>query len=78
MNIKDYPPGKYTFAITGTVGTKSDSILFEMTLVDPCPYGLELKFPPFNNMQYVLKDPALSQTIAMSEIVEVYTGDMCG
>lgn len=37
IDMANYLPGKYTFEITGTVGTKSASTTFEMTLVDPCP-----------------------------------------
>jgi len=35
--MANYPAGDYTFEITGTVGTKSATITFVMTLVDPCP-----------------------------------------
>jgi len=37
IDMANYIPGTYTFEITGTVGTKSASATFEMTLVDPCP-----------------------------------------
>ena len=32
----NYKPGEYIFEITGTVGTKTASATFTMTLVDPC------------------------------------------
>ena len=31
-----YPPGQYTFEITGTIGSLSTSTTFVMTLIDPC------------------------------------------
>ncbi len=37
IDMVKYKPGQYTFEITGTVGTKSASATFVMTLVDPCP-----------------------------------------
>ena len=36
-DMANYLPGSYTFEITGTVGTKSTTATFVMTLVDPCP-----------------------------------------
>ena len=56
-----YPPGDYVFEITGSVGSKSDTVEFVMTLVDPCP-GIELKIvdpDPFRNVTYLLGDPQL-------------------
>ena len=37
IDMANYLPGAYTFKITGTVGNKSASATFVMTLVDPCP-----------------------------------------
>ena len=54
--MANYSPGDYTFEITGTVGSKSDSITFVMTLTDPCPtIMLEIIEPdPFKNSTYIL------------------------
>ena len=40
IDMANYLPGSYTFEITGTVGTKSATATFVMTLVDPCPTTL--------------------------------------
>ena len=37
INKTNFLPGQYTFEIKGTVGTKSASATFVMTLIDPCP-----------------------------------------
>ena len=37
IDMANYLPGAYTFEITGTVGTKSATATFVMTLIDPCP-----------------------------------------
>lgn len=37
IDMASYKPGAYTFEITGTVGSKSASATFVMTLGDPCP-----------------------------------------
>ena len=51
IDMANYLPGQYTFEITGTVGTKSASATFVMTLVDPCPTAtLTIINPgPFND-----------------------------
>ena len=36
IDMANYVPGQYTFEITGTVGDKSATSTFVMTLVDPC------------------------------------------
>ena len=36
IDMANYIPGQYTFEITGTVGDKSASSTFVMTLVNPC------------------------------------------
>ena len=37
IDMANYPAGPYTFTITGTVGAKSVTETFVITLVDPCP-----------------------------------------
>ena len=55
--MANYPTGAYTFTITGTVGAKSVTETFVMTLVDPCPgTTLTIKQPdPFADKTYVLR-----------------------
>ena len=57
-DMANYKPGQYTFEITGTVGTKSASATFVMTLVDPCPTTtLTIIEPdPFEDKTYILRD----------------------
>ena len=55
--MANYPAGAYTFTITGTVGAKSVTETFVMTLVDPCPSTiLTINQPdPFVDTNYVLR-----------------------
>ena len=57
IDMAIYPTGAYTFTITGTVGAKSATETFVMTLVDPCPSTtLTIKQPdPFADKTYVLR-----------------------
>ena len=59
FDMANYPAGGYTFTITGTVGAKSVSETFVMTLVDPCPTTvLTINNPAdFVDGDYVLRDP---------------------
>lgn len=53
-----YPPGIYTFVITGTVGSGSDSVTISVTIIDPClttQLSLEASFPALT--VYTLRDP---------------------
>ena len=46
-DMANYPPGSYTFTITGQVGAKFVTATFVMTLVDPCPTtALTINKPP--------------------------------
>ena len=58
-DMANYPPGDYTFTITGTVGAKSVTASFVMKLVDPCPnVALTINKPAiFVDDEYVLRDP---------------------
>ena len=58
-DIAKYYPGQYTFEITGSIGSKSVSITFVLTLVDPCPdVMLHINEPdPFQNKTYILGEP---------------------
>ena len=57
IDMANYPAGQYTFEITGTVGNKSDTATFVMTLVDPCPTTtLTIIDPdPFADQTYILR-----------------------
>jgi len=59
IDMAKYLPGQYTFEITGTVGDKSDTATFVMTLVDPCPTTvLSIIDPdPFEDQTYILRNP---------------------
>ena len=59
FDMANYPAGDYTFTITGTVGAKSVTETFVMTLVDPCPTTvLTINNPAdFVDGDYVLRDP---------------------
>lgn len=75
-----YPPGDYVFEITGSVGTKSDSITFVMTLLDPCP-GTQLKIvepDPFRNATYLLGEPQLDQFWDIESLFTYDTFVDCG
>ena len=63
IDMANYQPGQYTFEITGTVGTKSASATFTMTLVDPCPTTvLSIIEPdPFTDKTYPLRSPQVDQ-----------------
>ena len=58
-DMVNYKPGEYTFEITGTVGTKSATAFFTMTLADPCP-TTKLTITKPNSLRdqiYTLRDP---------------------
>ena len=57
IDMATYIPGSYTFEITGTVGNKSASATFVMTLVDPCPTTVLTINDPFEDKTYNLRDP---------------------
>ena len=59
VDMANYPAGAYTFTIKGTVGAKSVTETFVMTLVDPCPTTtLTINQPdPFTDKTYVLRAP---------------------
>ena len=74
-----YPPGIYTFEVTGTVGDKSDSTTFTMELVDPCQtVELVLNQSPIVNKNYVLRDPQISQSWQTSQLFFADTLVDCG
>jgi len=79
-DMANYPPGAYTFTITGTVGAKSATSTFVMTLVDPCPTTtLTIHNPAsFIDQNYVLRDPKIERTWDLAAIVTRETPVNCG
>ena len=57
IDMASYPAGVYTFTITGTVGAKSVTSTFVMTIVDPClTTTLSIILPdPFEDKTYILR-----------------------
>ena len=76
----NYLPGEYVFEITGTVGSKSASATFTMTLLDPCPTTTitSLKPDPFQDQTYVLRDPQIDQFYNIDNLITKDTVADCG
>lgn len=59
IDMANFSSGIYQLEITGTVGTKSDKIIVDIELKDPCPDAAILLLPsPILDDTYVLRDPA--------------------
>ena len=71
IDMAKYKPGSYTFQITGTVGDKSASETFVMTLVDPCPTTvLTITLPdPFVDKTYNLRDQQINQVWNIGNLI---------
>lgn len=80
IDMPNFKPGAYTFEITGTVGTKSASATFVMTLVDPCPTTtLTINNPvPFIKETYILRDAQINRSWDMDKILSRVTLVDCG
>ena len=77
-DIQKFPPGTYTFKITGTSGDFSTSKTFTITLVDPCPDSvLTLLDSPFTD-QVVWRREDYSQPWNVKNLVTHSIGDLCG
>ena len=78
--MANYPPGEYTFTITGTVGAKSVTATFVMTLVDPCPnVALTINEPAtFVDGTYILRDPREERSWDIDAILSRDTPVDCG
>ena len=79
----EYPPGEYTFLITGTVGDQSDFYELVFNLVDPCTEAtFTVLQSPFYDAVYQLSDPDLVQPWIDSELFNVDTPEsdpsLCG
>ena len=60
QDMTTYPPGTYSVKITGRSGEKSDFIVLEIVLVDPCLTAvIELETSPFSDQKYMLTDPQI-------------------
>ena len=79
-NMADFKPGAYTFEITGTVGPKSASATFVVTLVDPCPTTkLTINIPvSFVDQDYILRDPQIDRVWDPDTILTRNTLVDCG
>ena len=60
IDMAKYPPGDYTFQVTGTVGNKSASKTFTVTFVDPCPTATLTIVNPFVDKTYNLRDAQIN------------------
>jgi len=80
IDMANYLPGQYTFEITGTVGTKSASATFVMTLVDPCPTTtLTIIEPdPFADQTYILRAAQIDQIWNIDNLITKVTAVNCG
>ena len=80
IEMANYEPGSYTFEITGTVGTKSATATFVMTLVDPCPTTvLTITQPdPFSDQTYILRAEQIDQSWDINNLIEKATLVDCG
>ena len=80
VDMANYPAGAYNFTIKGTVGAKSVTETFVMTLVDPCPTTtLTIKQPdPFTDKTYVLRAPQINQIWDINKLITKATAVDCG
>mgnify|MGYP000911651394 FL=1 len=80
IDMANYLPGSYTFEITGTVGTKSATATFVMTLVDPCPTTLlTINQPdPFEDQTYILRATQIDQLWNIDNLITKVTLVDCG
>ena len=66
-DLANYPKGLYQFEITGTVGTKSNKIIVDINMNDPCAFAaITLEPSPLTNVTHVLRDPAQSKSWLLS------------
>ena len=80
IDMANYPAGAYTFTITGTVGAKSVTSTFVMTIVDPCPTTqLTINNPAsFTDFTYVLRDPQKDRAWDIGTVLTKATLVDCG
>lgn len=70
-DMVSYPPGQYTFEITGHVGSNNSAETFIATFVDPCPTTpLTIITPdPFVDATYRLRSPAQNQPWDIANLI---------
>lgn len=74
-----YPPGSYQLKITGSLVDKSDAIVIELFLIDPCPtIEMALTQSPFVDTSYVLRDAAVEQSWTGIGLVTTNIPAECG
>ena len=79
IDMATYPAGIYELLIKGTVGTKFDSFVLTIELVDPCPTALiTLLDSPIVDNTYVLRDPTQPQPWNYADIFTIATDVDCG
>ena len=79
IDMANFPPGIYQLEITGTVGTKTDKIVVDIELKDPCPNAAISLLPsPISDDTYVLRDLAQPQTWLYNQIFTIDTLVDCG
>ena len=76
----NFPPGSYTFQITGTSGLKKIMKTWVLTLFSPCsvPGAFTLKTNPFTDKTYILRGPQIDILWSIGDLVSVQTLDNCG
>ena len=76
----EWPPGTYSFRITGTVADQSDFYDLDLTLVSSCRVALFTVTSTFQDAIYQLGDPSISQTWIDADLFTVETNDasICG
>lgn len=78
IDLAKYPPGDYVFEVTGTVGNRSVSKTFTLTLVDPCPTATLTLNVPLIDKEYTLRDPQVDQTWNTNTVLTKDTQADCG
>lgn len=75
-----FPPGSYTFEITGTSGLETKMRNWVLTLKTPCstPGVFTLKTNPFKNETYILQYPEIVKQWVIGDLVNVNTPADCG
>ena len=77
--MANYPAGVYGLLITGTVGTKFDSFVLSITLVDPCSTAqITLLDSPIVDDTYSLRDVDQSQPWDYANVLTIDTQVDCG
>ena len=77
-DMLNFEPGNYAFEISATIGSKSASRTFSMTLVDPCPEAVLTLLPsPFEDTVAWRREASI-QEWTISDLVISSTSIDCG